>query len=1152
MNKVFGYTKKGGKDWFLSDAYFDKEIESIRDPEGGNELTMPTAIPSPFARLDMVKTAFKNMAKTPQLVSYIKNGDVIASKEDEKQVSDCLDLMELMFNLDNVRDKIKIIIWDRQEEIKKLKNGTPSHKKLAEALELYMLRDNNTFNFDQLSRLYLIQYNHKIIGGTSPNTLFFTSANDLSFARIRLSANALLFDQSCNPLYQREPEFQKYIYLLFEAYPQLKALMKSFKEYLDKNERILDQQNPGLYNEIKNLNPATYHHNYTELDTGVAGSVVEVLGAVIRKRKKQDFLELISDSDFLIKSSKFEGETKPLVLQNNFNKPFRYVQDQWQSTFKVPYLDREGDIQKRWLPEIKIQYPYLTVSDFLEPYLVRLIYPVDKDKFFDGNLVIDFGSDTKGYLLPLKSYFFKYFDTDFLYSILPDGNKPIELVQGTNSSVKVILRIPVQKENEYITFERIYYPSAEYELSKPDETSNKGVIFEQIMSLTLYPFIRTNNPDFQPYYRVQLIDKNTSGYAQSIDYQLSFHRNHHSNPIEVKARKPRRVKDSIQASSHYYVLTEEFDYIQVRNHVSSAIIIPQWPVYQPGANIFNFAIDFGTTYTHIEYQVDHGPTKPLDITNDDIQIATLFNPHRLDIIKNETADDIYLLVEHELLPRLIGQQSVYKFPQRTVLAESHSLNLDAETFALADFNIPFIYEKEPEKDKIQSNLKWARKERGNQKRIEAYFEILLMILRNKVLLNKGNLQETRITWFYPSSMKPGRIAELENIWNQLYLKFFNNKLKPIGISESLAPYFYYKGVSKIPGGGAYKPVVSIDIGGGTSDMVIFKTVNGKDRPLLLSSFRFAANTLFGDGYSEFGAASANGLISKYQPYFQNLFLANNLHDLADVLRVVAEKNKSEDINAFFFSVENNHKIRDKNLFSYNQLLSKDEDLKILFLYFYAAVIYHVADLMKLNQIELPKHIIFSGTGSKLLDIITSNNQLLADFAKIIFEKVYHQPYDRDGLSLGREKEIPKEVTSKGGLLVNAEDLALDLKEIKAVHSCLNGEGRSQPLSYAALNDEIKVEVTQYIESFNHFFLNLNQDFDFIDYFNVSAKSLEIFRTEVNKHLRDYLEEGLQYNIKLDEISDLNKDLEETLFFYPILGTINNLIKQLAPLSPINS
>ena len=67
MSKTFGYTNIAGKDWFKSDAYSDKEIESIKDPEGGSEISMPTAIPSPFARIDLVKTAFRNISKTADL-----------------------------------------------------------------------------------------------------------------------------------------------------------------------------------------------------------------------------------------------------------------------------------------------------------------------------------------------------------------------------------------------------------------------------------------------------------------------------------------------------------------------------------------------------------------------------------------------------------------------------------------------------------------------------------------------------------------------------------------------------------------------------------------------------------------------------------------------------------------------------------------------------------------------------------------------------------------------------------------------------------------------------------------------------------------------------------------------------------------------------
>ena len=155
-NKIFGYGKNDGKHWFVSDAYDDKEIESIKDPEGGSEISLPTAIPSPFARIDLVKTAFRNITKSPDLKAYTKDSNVVAGKDDEKLVSDALDLAELLFNIDSIKDKVKIIVWDRETELAKLKSGSVAHRHLAETLELYLDQDKESYNFDLLNRLYLI------------------------------------------------------------------------------------------------------------------------------------------------------------------------------------------------------------------------------------------------------------------------------------------------------------------------------------------------------------------------------------------------------------------------------------------------------------------------------------------------------------------------------------------------------------------------------------------------------------------------------------------------------------------------------------------------------------------------------------------------------------------------------------------------------------------------------------------------------------------------------------------------------------------------------------------------------------------------------------------------------------------------------------
>lgn len=1147
MSKIFGYTKKGGQHWFNSDAYSDKEIEAIKDPEGGSEISLPTAIPSPFARIDLVKTAFRNIAKSPNLKAYTKDGNVVSGKDDEKLVSDALDLAEMLFNIDSIKDKIKIIVWDKEAEIEKLKTSSnKGHRQLAETLELYLEQDKESYNFDLLKRLYLVEYNHKIIGCTSPATLFFATANDLSHAQIKLTKNDITFDDEYTPLYERDSEFQKYFYLLFKANPTFSQRLTVVNEYLEKNLKILDTENHNLYEEIKNLNATSFATAYSELDTGITGNSVEVIGVALRKRKKEDIVNSILSSDFIIQSSKYRGELKPLVLQNNLNKPFRYANDNWDNSIKIPFTDNETVLEKRRLPSVNIQYPYLTVSDFLEPYLIRLVYPINKDKFFDGNVNIEVGDDSKGFILPLKKQFFDYFNSDDLLSSLP--NKPkIEMVQGAAGSVKVILRIPVAKQGEYISFERIYYQSSE----KPNEEQNKGVIVEHQFGVTLFPFIKTNNPNIESYYRVQLVDRDVTGVLKNTDYDLRFFSNTEQDPIDVRAKKTRSSKkpDAVEtATSQYYVLHNEFDFIQVKNVVASGasgIIIPKWQPYSQGNEVFSFAVDFGTTNTHIEYKIGNGSPKPFDITADDVQIATLFHPTKTQEDFGGTgAGAIRFLIEREFLPQYLGNGSDFKFPHRTVIAESHSLDINTQTFTLADFNIPFYYEKLPEFDKIQSNLKWAKKEKGNEKRVRSYFEKIMMLLRNKVLFNRGNLSQTKLVWFYPSSMKPARKAQLESTWNELFNQYFNPVQPAVGITESLAPFYYFKGTNKLQGG-SFKPVVSIDIGGGTTDVVVFK----QNKPLLMTSFKFAANAIFGDGFSEYGAASSNGLISKYFPYYENLLATNKLYDLSKVLSSIKDKNKTEDINAFFFSIENNPKIKDKKLFSYNSLLSNDEDLKIIFIYFYSAIIYHIADLMKQKQIELPKHIVFSGTGSKVLNVITSDLKILANLSKTIFENVYNQKFDKDGLSIETEKEMPKEVTCKGGLMLNAEDLAIDIRTIKATHTCLNGV---EKLTYEQLDETAKANIANYVGEFNNFFFNLNAQFSFADYFNVTAKSMEIFKDELSKHLRDYLEEGLEFNKKLDEIATDDKEIEETLFFYPIIGAINNLSNHLSQLTQVNN
>jgi hypothetical protein len=204
-----------------------------------------------------------------------------------------------------------------------------------------------------------------------------------------------------------------------------------------------------------------------------------------------------------------------------------------------------------------------------------------------------------------------------------------------------------------------------------------------------------------------------------------------------------------------------------------------------------------------------------------------------------------------------------------------------------------------------------------------------------------------------------------------------------------------------------------------------------------------------------------------------------------------------------------------------------------------------------QNIQLPKHLIFSGTGSKILNIITSDNKILATLSKKIFEEVFKQEFDSEGLTVETEKTMPKELTCKGGLMSNASDLAFDIQSIKCTLTCLEKQGIDK-LTYDQLIDETKDKIIEHVKKFNTFIIKLNSQYSFSDFFNASEKSLEIFKLEINKHLRDYLEEGLEFNKKLDEGSSDDREIEETLFFHPLIGTINNLSEQLSSLNDVNN
>src|SRR5690606_37402858 len=158
-----------------------------------------------------------------------------------------------------------------------------------------------TYNFDQLAKLYLINYKKgpnpiNIIGGTSPSTLFFTSANKYDLEGFQ-EGNDRMLDEDYKPLHERDPEFIKYLFSLKHTIPGFSNKMRELSDYFEMVFRNLPQDlkdmvvhNADHYNTLPN-------HN---IDGG--GEIIEILGVNLKKAK--DKKESIKESDFLIHPDK--------------------------------------------------------------------------------------------------------------------------------------------------------------------------------------------------------------------------------------------------------------------------------------------------------------------------------------------------------------------------------------------------------------------------------------------------------------------------------------------------------------------------------------------------------------------------------------------------------------------------------------------------------------------------------------------------------------------------------------------------------------------------------------------------------------------------------------------------------------------------------
>ena len=202
MSEILSYSnntsKNGEEDWIAHAPYSDDDIARIKDPDGGLSENPRTAIPSPLAQLDLVKNAFKQLS----------NERLRGARMNERLVSNALDVAQLFFDYENHKDYLRIIRWNREECIEQLK-ANPQHRLYGETLDLF-LRSDKVYNFDLLKDWYILMWDRKVLGGTSPASIVMAAPALGAIDAIKVEQGVSLFSE-VRHLWQRDEDFVYYM-----------------------------------------------------------------------------------------------------------------------------------------------------------------------------------------------------------------------------------------------------------------------------------------------------------------------------------------------------------------------------------------------------------------------------------------------------------------------------------------------------------------------------------------------------------------------------------------------------------------------------------------------------------------------------------------------------------------------------------------------------------------------------------------------------------------------------------------------------------------------------------------------------------------------------------------------------------------------------
>ena len=1018
-------------------------IQSIDDtidqiPASGK---VGTSIPTPLARIYLFNTAFE----------ALKDGG-IKNKTYEQLVSDCLDLLQFLFEKGN-DPEFKFYDLNIAATIKRLKDSNNHGDQiLADSLEL-SIGQNSLFS----TSLFIIEYKGIVLGGTSPFTMVYTSPN----LRREISLKGLATEFSSN---QKQEFFSHKICPIDQRPKEFKAYLQQLYNYVTGSGAVAgaDKQ-PFFMYLIKKLGMVDKISNYDELYPAVKTQTGASVSTLYANISYNDAPVVMDNSDFLIKPT-VSCNRPPLVLPSNFvpsqSQSWIYTDSPWNENTRILDADCNTSVEKRKLPkngldsshESSIQYPWLSNCDFFNDNLIDLGYVINTDKFLYPACNYDIT-----FLLPIKKLYFDYFTIDDLkkYLTISRANARVdENKRTTYEEVSFSLIIPLKSAKGQIVLERTYRKnSPEYGIVSMPNPIGMG-IFPFYKIINGADAVRNGSMGNDYYcnvkneYSIYLFCKPSSDSTVRKP-SLKFYNCEKKREVLSPSRE--RTRNAAGASIIYSIRPDQarsgddglttFDYIELNDltqGMDKAILVPLFVSKESHSNSDKqavFAIDFGTSNTHVSYwDYESSKPRPLEITPD-MQQMVLLNKPILDknnilqyrskgALRRASDMDDFL---REFVPPIIGNERLNKgvsYPIKTATLQGKKPLGDAELFG--NVNIGFDVDNEEvalTDDFIyKTNLKWALQEsRSNSNdnnddhrvRVHLFCEETLWLLKNLLVLKEMSNSGITLRYFYPESMMQEDKDMFDEEWRSTCKDVFrrsgfeysDSDIK--SMSESVAPYY---SLLRRNGDLLNYNSVNIDIGGGTTDIFFFD--RGMDHGMIAkgfdSSIYFAANDIWGQTYPSVDNPK-NGFVQFMKDRIPSLEGKRN--DLVTLYNNFSGQNDPASLSGFFFKHEG---------FKFGDNIKNVKPFKFLLFLHYASLIYYVTDMIKcirekgLSQFNFPKVMTFTGKGSEYLKLITPNPEHITRLTQALFES-FGIPKEQLPRFQVQYPENPKTLTADGGV-----------------------------------------------------------------------------------------------------------------------------------------